>query len=383
MMDQVSTSVQPTLLFIPDISGFTRFVHETEITHSQHIIEELLEILIDANEIGLQISEIEGDAILFYREGKPPSAPQLLAQVQRMYVDFHAHLKRYETHRICRCGACCTAINLALKFVIHHGDIAKKKVKEYRKLFGIDVIVAHRLLKNEIPEQEYVLLTDPLVKACATWVQVDESAWADVEHAEGTYDFGRIEYCFIALAPLREYVPDPPPGNFGLEGATVKALEFETIVEASLETVFDVLSDVSIRHEWIPGVQDSSELTGKITRNGSTHRCVMAATEDDPFMTSHSFKKQDNLITFVETELRMKLDCVYTLQRIGKKLTRVQRHDYIPKKYFGVLKYKLFEKKPMLQWIEASWENFKAYCARLEEEGEQHPAQILFEPAQV
>ena len=40
---------QPTLLFVPDISGFTRFVNETEISHSRHIIAELLETLIDAN----------------------------------------------------------------------------------------------------------------------------------------------------------------------------------------------------------------------------------------------------------------------------------------------------------------------------------------------
>ena len=50
------------LLFIPDISGFTQFVNETEIDHSRLIIQELLEILINANEIGLEISEIEGDA---------------------------------------------------------------------------------------------------------------------------------------------------------------------------------------------------------------------------------------------------------------------------------------------------------------------------------
>lgn len=55
------------LLFIPDISGFTRFVTETEIGHSRIIIQELLEILINANGIGLEISEIEGDAILFYK----------------------------------------------------------------------------------------------------------------------------------------------------------------------------------------------------------------------------------------------------------------------------------------------------------------------------
>jgi hypothetical protein len=53
------------LLFIPDISGFTRFVNETEIGHSRLIIQELLEILINANEVGLEVSEIEGDAILY------------------------------------------------------------------------------------------------------------------------------------------------------------------------------------------------------------------------------------------------------------------------------------------------------------------------------
>ncbi|MDX1410162.1 MAG: DUF2652 domain-containing protein, partial [Saprospiraceae bacterium] len=58
---------EPTLLFIPDISGFSKFVKHNEIRHSQHIVEELLEAIIDANEIGLEISEIEGDAILFYR----------------------------------------------------------------------------------------------------------------------------------------------------------------------------------------------------------------------------------------------------------------------------------------------------------------------------
>jgi len=37
------------LLFIPDISGFTRFVNEMEIEHCRLIIQELLEVLINAN----------------------------------------------------------------------------------------------------------------------------------------------------------------------------------------------------------------------------------------------------------------------------------------------------------------------------------------------
>jgi hypothetical protein len=53
------------LLFIPDISGFSQFVNEVELEHSRFIIQQLLEVLIRANDSGLQISEIEGDAILF------------------------------------------------------------------------------------------------------------------------------------------------------------------------------------------------------------------------------------------------------------------------------------------------------------------------------
>jgi hypothetical protein len=61
------------LLFIPDISGFTKFVNETEIEHSRYIIEELLENIINSNQIVLTNYEIEGYAVLFYRIGKTHS----------------------------------------------------------------------------------------------------------------------------------------------------------------------------------------------------------------------------------------------------------------------------------------------------------------------
>ena len=82
---------QPALLFMPDISGFTQFVSETEILHSQHIIQELLEIIIDSNHLNLQISEIEGDAIFFYRPGDKPDLKSLLQQVEKMFTRFHGH----------------------------------------------------------------------------------------------------------------------------------------------------------------------------------------------------------------------------------------------------------------------------------------------------
>jgi hypothetical protein len=43
------------LFFVPDLGGFTKFIAETEIQHSQHIIKELLEILVDANTLGMKV----------------------------------------------------------------------------------------------------------------------------------------------------------------------------------------------------------------------------------------------------------------------------------------------------------------------------------------
>ena len=90
-----SSSFPNVLFFIPDIGGFTKFVNETEISHSQHVISELLELLVDSNEIGLEVSEFEGDAVLFYCT-TPPTLDKLLAQAKKMFLNFHLHLKEKE-----------------------------------------------------------------------------------------------------------------------------------------------------------------------------------------------------------------------------------------------------------------------------------------------
>ena len=128
------------LLFIPDISGFTRFINETEINHSRLIIQELLELLINANQVGLEISEIEGDAILFYRFGEAPKLDELYRQVEKMFCDFHGHLMAYEHRRFCQCKACTSAINLTLKVITHYGEFTGYNVKNFQKLIGKDII---------------------------------------------------------------------------------------------------------------------------------------------------------------------------------------------------------------------------------------------------
>ncbi len=56
-----------SLLFIPDITGFTKFVNDTEVAHGHHIVAELLELIIDSDQLGMTVSEVEGDAVLSIR----------------------------------------------------------------------------------------------------------------------------------------------------------------------------------------------------------------------------------------------------------------------------------------------------------------------------
>ena len=367
----------PSLIFIPDISGFTSFVNNTEITHSQHIIHELLEAIIDANEIDLEVSEIEGDAVLFYREGKTPTAAELLAQVQRMYTRFHSHLVKYQTHRICHCGACSSANKLSLKFVIHHGELVKGELKSFQKIFGKDLIVAHRLLKNNIPHQEYVLVTNELMDACSTWKDLKSIAWTKPNNAEGSYDFGTVNYCYLTLDELKKHIPAPTIQDYLTPNSQQKYLITERVISAPLEMVFSVLTDLKFRVHWIPYLKDVDRLNSKLSQHGSMHRCVINDNDSDPFLVSHSFKMNRDVITFVESEHNMKLNIFYTLRRVGKELTRIERVDCFKNGFLNRLIFILRKKKGFKAWIDGMMNNLKDYCEKLVRENKTHITEIV------
>src|SRR5687767_8218682 len=189
------------LIFIPDISGFTRFINEMEIDHSRHIIQELLEVIINANQIGLEISEIEGDAILFYKYGEAPDLKTIYGQVEKMFCDFHKHLLLYDHRRLCQCKACEGAINLTLKVVTHYGEFTGYNVKNFSKLIGRDIIVAHQLLKNDIEQHEYWLVTDMLINDDEKRTDLPE--WIHWNSSVRETETGGIPFRYTPLSELK------------------------------------------------------------------------------------------------------------------------------------------------------------------------------------
>ena len=261
-----------SLYFIPDISGFTSFVKSVEVEHSQHIISELLELIIDADDLKLSIAEVEGDAVFFYKPDVVPNSDDILRQVQKTYIRFHEHLKFYETRRICDCGACTTAVNLSLKFVVHEAPTSMITVKGKEKPFGEDVIRVHRLLKNSIPSKEYLLYTDNLLDG-ADLIQNDQQ-WSKSEDGEDEYEgLGLVSYKSIGLAFLKKLITVPSPLNY--DNLRNEPFHYSMDIKAAKSRVFELITNMNERHKWNKEASEFKYKKGVVNQVGFKHICII------------------------------------------------------------------------------------------------------------
>ena len=263
-----------SFICLPDISGFTHFTQETEISHSKHIISELLEVILHSNNLDLEVAEIEGDAVFFYREDFTPSAEQLVDQVKIMFLNFHAHLKYYEHYRICHCGACSTATRLGLKFIIHLGSFAYTTVGNIRKPYGPDVILAHKLLKNNISESEYMLLTE---NTFDNYGVNDQAFVRDMKQVyEGASDYnelGHIRYRYFHLDHLHDRVKELPTRVHPLKYKN--PMRYQGFINAPKETVYEIASNLDYRVNINNDVSDFKYEKDRVNREGFVHECVV------------------------------------------------------------------------------------------------------------
>ncbi|MEO9513218.1 MAG: DUF2652 domain-containing protein [Flavobacteriaceae bacterium] len=262
-----------SLLFIPDISGYTKFIQTTEVEHSQHVISELLEVLVNANTQELKLAEIEGDALFFYKENEIPSQENLLAQIESMFTAFYSHLKMLEKNRICPCNACATAPNLELKIVAHSGNLQHIEVQGNRKPFGEQVIEAHRLLKNSVDSDNYVLIS----RALALDIQLSPSYSSKMyQFRQGTdaYDGREIDYLYSIIdtkdlklrgfeAPNMVSMKKPPH------------IRIKKNYPVSAEELMEYITNYSYRNHWTDGIDALEYTENEVTRVGSEHCCVI------------------------------------------------------------------------------------------------------------
>lgn len=344
------------LFFIPDIGGFTKFVAETEIRHSQHIIKELLELLVDANSLGLEVSEFEGDAVLFFRSGAPPSLDELVQQSKRMFVAFHGLLKRIEYYRVCQCGACTGASHVTLKIVAHAGSAGTMQVKSHRKFIGKDIIVAHRLLKNSVPEAEYLLVTQDTVGRLAA---TDASLASFAGGADAYDELGTVEYRYKSLAGYMAEVDIEPPTPYALENP-VKVMQLSRHIDAPAESVYALLIDLPARLKWVEGATAVEQRDEHPNYVGKVHRCVRDG--NDPELVTSDVKVGATTMELWETDVKKMAACRYLLTKTSGNATDVAVEFFVRGNPLVRLMFKLLMQRKLKAGFEKSLINLAAVC---------------------
>jgi len=336
-LETQNTEGYPATLFIPDISGFTQFIDQTEIAHSQRIIAELLELLIDANELDLRVSEIEGDAILFYRFGDAPSLEEVVRQTEKMFIAFHDRLQHYERDRICDCKACSTTRGLSLKIVVHYGNIATVDVKEHHKLLGREVIVAHRLLNNDIDSDEYVLITDNLIDHQEGPLSDLEAVFDWIECQSGTSAYnaiGDVSYKYFSLAPLCRKLHALPeraaPEKFK------NKLSIQITIKAAIAFAYHVLTNISLRHHWMKRAK-AITFDDQLPRIGSVHQCFLPGMA--LYIETKKNKFEEGKVEFVEKVTHMPMvpqaNVFSTLEEMEEGTLQFTVDVYYQKSFLG------------------------------------------------
>jgi hypothetical protein len=209
-------AVAPALLLIADISGFTRFMrlHALATSHARQIVVRLLDALVGAARPPLVVAELEGDAVFFYALAPDGDLGRVAAdvrqQVLRLVAAFEREVEALAAAPLCVCEACCRVGDLKLKQVAHAGEVAVERVGgRFEKLFGLDVIVVHRLLKNGVPAPAYVLATAPAHAAGLAFPGAEPER--RTEACEGVGDVETLVVYRPALDAALAALDDAPP----------------------------------------------------------------------------------------------------------------------------------------------------------------------------
>lgn len=210
-------------IVLADISGYTKFIkqHRFNLVHAEQIISELLESVADASHSPLILNEIEGDAANFYAlsDDSPEMAQEIIAQVESFFDAFQASINKLVSNNLCPCDSCGRAAELKLKAILHHGEVAMRKVQRFEGPAGEPMILSHRLLKNSINANEYILVTDDFYQLCGTLS--DSGFTAGVEHCEG---IGKVSIWY--RAKLNSDAPNNAIRSWGTALAQLFRMDF-------------------------------------------------------------------------------------------------------------------------------------------------------------
>lgn len=190
---------------ITDISGYTEFLTRSELDHANEILQSLFDAQLKLVKHPFIISGFRGDAIFMYvPETCFVQEQSFIEALENFYFAFEDTLRKMQFNTTCTCRACENMGLLNLKMCIHYGEYLVQKLADREELLGADVIVPHRMLKNNVIEQtgvkEYALFSD----AAAQALNLSEYCIGLMPHNETYEHIGEVPMFIHDLHPIWE-----------------------------------------------------------------------------------------------------------------------------------------------------------------------------------
>jgi uncharacterized protein YndB with AHSA1/START domain len=267
--------VEKGCLIIADISGYTKYLTGVELEHSTDILADLINTIVDSIRGTFTLAKLEGDAIFAYAADPKDlsEGPSLVTSIEGTYFAFRHRQAVIDRATSCTCDACSKIPTLNLKFVVHHGSYVAHDVAGSRELVGPDVIVAHRLLKNEIKEKLELNGYAFFSGHCAERYGLDTTALRLRPHTEMYDDVGEIDGWVYDLETRWAEELERRVVRLQRDEPGVMVLEFELPGPPPL--VWDHLTSPSKRLGWQLGTDDMLQDNPSGTRGvGTQNHCI-------------------------------------------------------------------------------------------------------------
>ena len=166
----MSSEVKKGFLTVADISGYTRFLAETELEHANGILKDLFDSMIPEFKKSVTISKFMGDAIFAHAENTAYENSQFMVDFsKRVYNSFSDKKDIIRINTDCTCNACKHMDELDLKIFVHYGEYMNQNINGNEELAGSDVNTIFRLMKNNVVDdtgiEAYLLITESALKA--------------------------------------------------------------------------------------------------------------------------------------------------------------------------------------------------------------------------
>ncbi len=258
---------------LTDISGYTEFLTKSELDHAQDALQNLFDVQLAHIKHPFVISGFRGDAIFMYVPETNFCEPQtLLESLENLYFVFADALRQMIYNTTCTCRACQNMSRLDLKMVIHYGEYALQKLGDREELLGADVIVPHRMLKNNVIEQtgieSYALFSDAAAEAS----KLSQLAYPLVSHSEVYAHIGEVKMQVLDLRKVWKREQEKHRFIVLLEEAW---LTFEWDAPLPLSLVWEYLTTPRLEQQWAGYdlVERTDSLGGRF-QTETTYHCA-------------------------------------------------------------------------------------------------------------